>query len=751
MSSGLIIITVCLALGLIGSGLGYLYVEWKNKKEKRKEDKLSPTKKDLFDNSVIYKKLGIIKFKEWNKNASGIVLASGLYKSSNKINNNFVLKNLKKNFLKTTSLKKINLEDLVITKSEQKSAIVIAPPGTGKTQALLLPTIVYNAYCKDKPNMIITDPKPEILNQTMGHLLKNGYKIINLSTIDISIGENQYLTDFWNPLDQVIFYHKQLLSTNNELEIQKLQSKIANEISFLIEILGDKKNKKSKDVEYFENGSLLLIKFFISLMLLKVELGEWNYEKINFKNLLDNVNSFDLSKSIQFVKTINANEYLEKTYKSLGFLNLYLAWIQEGEQNLKSFKTGAATKLSIFDSNYLNLLTSKSTFNIDEIIKSKQPYAIFLTINTSSTATSSENKILNIYLELINKKIDYYKKINNEFKEKIFWWMLDEIGNLEPLNFLSSIIQFGRSNNIFALPIFQSEDQIKSKYSSSILNSSEYRILFTNDNTTLAKTIVDTEGQREVTLKNNNVIKVNKINISDITNIPKGYIGLWTFKNDESDKVFSFLPIVYYYMINNKEINNINNVINSAYLLSPYKEIINIQKLTNIFDIINKKNKNEESYSTNKTLKIKSPFKNEELIKTNDTIFEDSDINKSKFNTINIDVPILAKESNNSKNIEDLILKPFYLTYKKLNITDTTINNNVQNKLIYLNGLFNHLKQLKIIKPDAPKLQQLQSAYLKLQNYIKTQLNKSFNLKELDNFIKQIKVNGVNIYYEKNF
>lgn len=750
MSSGLIIGAVCLALGLIASGIGYIYVELKNNKAKNKEDKLSPTKKDLFDNSIAYKKLGIIKFKDWNKNSSGIVLAAGVYKSSSKINNKFVLKNLKKNFSRTKNLKKIDLEDLVITKSEQKSAVVIAPPGTGKTQALLLPTIVYNAYCKDKPNMIITDPKPEILSQTMGHLLKNGYKIINLSTIDISIDENNYLTDFWNPLDQVIFYHKQLLSTNNELEIQKLQSKIANEISFLIEILGDKKKKRSKDTEYFEDGSLLLIKFFISLMLLKVEIGEWNYEKINFKNLLDNVNSFDLFKSIEFVKTINANTNLDKTYKSLGFLNLYLAWIQEGEQNLKSFKTGAATKLSIFDSNYLNLLTSKSTFNIDEIILSKQPYAIFLTINTSSTATSSENKILNIYLELINKKIDYYKKINDDFKQKIFWWMLDEIGNLEPLNFLSNIIQFGRSNNIFALPIFQSEDQIKSKYSNSIINSSEYRILFTNDNTTLAKTIVETEGQREVKLKNNNVIKVNKINISDITNIPKGYIGLWTFKSDDSDKVFSFFPTVYYYMINNKEINNIKNVLNSAYLLSPYKEIINMQKLINYFDIVNKNVNSKQDNKPNQTFKIKSPLQNEELIKTNE-IINDNDIDKSSFNNINVDVPILIKEPTITKNIEDLIPKTFYLTYKKLNINDKQTDTIIKNKLIYLNGLFNHLKQYQEIKPNSPKLQQLQAAYLKLQNYIKTQLNKSFNLNELENFIKQIKISGVNIYYEKKF
>lgn len=155
MSSGLIIGAVCLALGLIASGIGYIYVELKNNKAKNKEDKLSPTKKDLFDNSIAYKKLGIIKFKDWNKNSSGIVLAAGVYKSSSKINNKFVLKNLKKNFSRTKNLKKIDLEDLVITKSEQKSAVVIAPPGTGKTQALLLPTIVYNAYCKDKPNMII--------------------------------------------------------------------------------------------------------------------------------------------------------------------------------------------------------------------------------------------------------------------------------------------------------------------------------------------------------------------------------------------------------------------------------------------------------------------------------------------------------------------------------------------------------------------------------------------------------------------
>ena len=68
--------------------------------------------------------------------------------------------------------------------------------------------------------------------------------------------------------------------------------------------------------------------------------------------------------------------------------------------------------------------------------------------------------------------------------------------------------------------------QISNKYSDTLLDNCEYKILFNNSNTQMAKQIKDQEGFEEKELPSQNIIKVDNINASDINNIESGYIGL---------------------------------------------------------------------------------------------------------------------------------------------------------------------------------------------------------------------------------
>lgn len=104
--------------------------------------------------------------------------------------------------------------------------------------------------------------------------------------------------------------------------------------------------------------------------------------------------------------------------------------------------------------------------------------------------------------------------------------MLDEIGNIPKLNFLESIITYGRDSNTFALPIFQSAAQLELNYSHAIIENCAYRILFNNSNTQMSRQIKDQEGFEEKTLPSQNVIKIDNVNASDVNNIESGYIGL---------------------------------------------------------------------------------------------------------------------------------------------------------------------------------------------------------------------------------
>lgn len=549
MSTTLIIILSIIGIILLIAAIIIYFFKYKKNKENRNCGNLKVTKDD--SDKIWLKKHKPIKYNNWRISPSGIVISSGKKTALNKLNNKFVIKNLEKE-----KLNKINLNKLSVSITSKLSAICIAPPGSGKTQALLLPTILYNIYCKEKPIMIITDPKPEIYDLLKSDFIRNGYKILKISTINLSTKEID--SDFWNPLEDIIIYHKKLLASNNELDIQDLKATISNEIDNIINAISG-----SIQMDHWNSNGLLLIKYIISLLLYFVEQNKMNYDHINLSNVLNNINNigYDELKFIQ--KNLDNN-------KTESFLNNYSGFLNEREENINSFKTNAATILAPFQSTYFKLLTSKSTFDLDKMLREKHPLAIILNINTSSTANELEKRLINIYLNMINKKIDLFKK---EFKQNIerpVYWLIDEAGNLDKINFLENIIAFGRGYKTFALPIFQSYNQIETKYSPGLLDSCEYRILFNNDNEKLGSKIANLSGR----VNEEDKYSLNNVQMENITSIPFGKIGLWTFKRSMREKNFYLLPITYFYMIEKIKINNSQDYQNKAYLLTNHEALI---------------------------------------------------------------------------------------------------------------------------------------------------------------------------------
>lgn len=530
--------------------------------------KLKAKTKQISDNQVLkdkqfFKQFKPIQFKKWNKYESGVVISSGK-KKFNSINNKFVIKNLEKK--SSRKIKKLDYKKLSVCISDKKSSIVVAPPGSGKTQALLLPTILYMINCKEKPNLIITDPKPEI-NQLMNNeLIKNNYNIINLSTKQITNSNNEFETDFWNIFEDIIENHQKLVqSKNNSFDIQEYQSKIITNINKTISYF--KEDEKS---DYWKDNGLEIIKFLIVYILYKIEINEWNYQHLNIfnlKNNLDNMSTNELNKLIKEIKT--------SSDLSAKIAIRFTGWSNERAENISSFITNSLKYLDAFNDNYLAMLTSQTTFNLDEIISSNKPFAIFLTINTNSSAHISEKTLLKVWLSIINSKIDYYKQINNNFKNRAIWWLLDECGNIPKLEFLKTIISFGRGRNEFALPIFQSEAQMKQIYGDELIASCENKILFANDNVSLAKNISLLSGLNEQELEYGRTSKNLNLELENITNIPNGYLGLFSFKRNKDNKSFYLAPVTYFYMLKNITKNS-KLKSNSKYLLSKYEQIISL-------------------------------------------------------------------------------------------------------------------------------------------------------------------------------
>ncbi|MCQ2748153.1 MAG: type IV secretory system conjugative DNA transfer family protein [Mycoplasmoidaceae bacterium] len=75
--------------------------------------------------------------------------------------------------------------------------LVFGMTRSGKTQGFVLPTILANASCNNKPCFVITDPKNELYKLTSLYLEKHGYRIWKL---DVTNPTN---SNRLNPLDEI--------------------------------------------------------------------------------------------------------------------------------------------------------------------------------------------------------------------------------------------------------------------------------------------------------------------------------------------------------------------------------------------------------------------------------------------------------------------------------------------------------------------------------------------------------------------
>lgn len=82
-----------------------------------------------------------------------------------------------------------------ISMKYETHALVIGTTGTGKTQIFACPTIRILAHSKEKPSIVITDPKGELYELNANILKEEGYNVVVLNL------EDPYSSSRWNPME----------------------------------------------------------------------------------------------------------------------------------------------------------------------------------------------------------------------------------------------------------------------------------------------------------------------------------------------------------------------------------------------------------------------------------------------------------------------------------------------------------------------------------------------------------------------
>ena len=92
-------------------------------------------------------------------------------------------------------------------------AMIIGSTGSGKTTGFALPFLNWMSAKKDKPNIIVSDPKQEQYRLTASHFINNGYKVV---TLDFN---NYRASDCWNPLTKIFRAYQEYLTVEKDVTV----------------------------------------------------------------------------------------------------------------------------------------------------------------------------------------------------------------------------------------------------------------------------------------------------------------------------------------------------------------------------------------------------------------------------------------------------------------------------------------------------------------------------------------------------
>ena len=133
-------------------------------------------------------------------------------------------KELKKNFtqidfdkLQSTKIDGIPIKaeeinnKLTITMAKPAHTLIIGTTGSGKTTTFINPTIQILSHSKNKPSMLISDPKGELFSLHSAELKRLGYDI---KVIDL---RNPYCSVRWNPLEKPFVMYQEMLHLKDKV------------------------------------------------------------------------------------------------------------------------------------------------------------------------------------------------------------------------------------------------------------------------------------------------------------------------------------------------------------------------------------------------------------------------------------------------------------------------------------------------------------------------------------------------------
>lgn len=344
-------------------------------------------------------------------------------------------------------MKSLGIKEVMYIDDSAVNNLIIGTTRSGKGETFVVPTIDIYSRAKNKPSMIINDPKGELIAMSKETLEKRGYDVLLLNLTD-PMNSMSY-----NPLSLIIEAYKKGEMGEAQLLCQTLTYSIFND-------------PNAKDA-FWQNTAMSLTNALILALceeyLPKDRPAEHREDKITLyavANMLSELGE---------VKMVGPNEVypIDEYFNSLPITSvarLQYATTQFAKSNTKgSILVSAMNKLSMFTFDKTARMTSMNSLDLKDIgFGEGKPKAIFM-------VTPDYDKSIHVLASIFVRQVYYVLAKNSTMsksgkcdREVIF--LLDEFGNMPPIEGMANIITVCLGRNIRFNLIIQAYNQLKTLY-----------------------------------------------------------------------------------------------------------------------------------------------------------------------------------------------------------------------------------------------------------------------------------------------
>ena len=347
--------------------------------------------------------------------------------------------------------------------ARNKNVLVVGGSGSGKTRFWLKPNLLqcHSSY-------VVTDPKGSIVVECGNALLKNGYKLKILNTINFKKSMH------YNPFAYV----------HSEKDILKL----------VTTLMTNTKGEGSGGDPFWEKSERLLLTALIAYLHYEAPVEEQNFatllEMLNTMQVLEDDEEYQNPVDLLF------EELAKKKPNSFAGRQYKLYKLAAGK-TAKSILISCGARLAPFDIQELRDLTMYDELALDTLGDKKT--ALFLIM--SDTDSTFNFLISMIYTQLFNLLCD---KADDQYGGKLpvhVRCLIDECANIGQIPQLEKLVATIRSREISACLVLQARSQLKAIYkdnADTIIGNMDSQIFLGGSEPTTLKNLSEMLGKETI-------------------------------------------------------------------------------------------------------------------------------------------------------------------------------------------------------------------------------------------------------------